>query len=186
MQYEDVCHPATLIALRLSDNFDRLRIAIRQGLASPYALSKDDIHIPPAKIRGRVEPSRNGDGDLGRDRPGVFTAHLDTQNGKIRVDHTGNEGFWLEIDVKELAEVWLNAKYHPDNSIPHELASKHREVWHGMAWHSACKTHAAQHILHACKKNCPCSSAPSIPTQVTGNEDQAESESSPETSSSSS
>ena len=139
---DDFCHPATLMALRLSDNFDKLRIAIRQGFASPYSLCKDDVHIPPSNIRGRIEPPPNynqaglfNSSRVEHPRNGVFTAHLNTQTGKIRVDHTGIESFWLEIDVKELADVWLNAKYHPDNSFAKELAAKH--------------------TVHACMHGCP-------------------------------
>lgn len=113
---EDRCHPATLVAHRLADvDFDQLQGAVRRGLASPYILCDDDVHIPPSKIRGRIEHPQNG----------VFTACLDTQTGKIRVDHTGNHAFWLEINVRELADVWLNAKYHPDNAVAQALAAKH-------------------------------------------------------------
>lgn len=47
-------HPATLAAMNCGTDDARLQDLIRSGVASPYPLDADDIHLPPHVIRGRV------------------------------------------------------------------------------------------------------------------------------------
>lgn len=84
-------HPA--VAVLEGKTNAEMKQLYANGTASPYGLKPNDYHIRPQSIKGRtgVYPPA-----------GHFTAYLDMETGRLRVDHTGETAFWLEIDLSML------------------------------------------------------------------------------------
>ena len=83
-------HPAQRVLV--GKTVGQMEELIRKGVGSAYPLNNDDFHLRPSDIRGRT----------GDTRPGHFTGYINTETGKLRVDHTGDLAFWLEVDISEL------------------------------------------------------------------------------------
>lgn len=85
-------------ASMLSDS--ELKAAIRTGAVPSYPLEADDVHILPSQIRGRT---------CEHPKPGHFTAYVNA-HGRLRVDHTGDLAFWLEVDMSKIMRGYLAHK----------------------------------------------------------------------------
>ena len=82
---------------------------VRLGLLTPYpAACSSDVVLSEAHIKGRISTPRSRAvgrffSDIGRTSPpragGHFTGHLDTESGMLRIDHTKDHGFWLEVQL---------------------------------------------------------------------------------------
>ena len=68
---------------------------------SDYSLDIDDVHIPSHAIRGRVN------------LPGQFSAYIDASTGVMRIDHSRDHAFWLQIDMSMLMDAYLAMKFIP-------------------------------------------------------------------------
>ena len=142
---EEEMHPASAAAARVMaahpNDIHRLDLAIRTGVASPYALGAEDIHIPPSDIRGlisemhhpRPHPSQppNAWYDPHPSQPPTqpcqpgthFTACLRLSDNTLRVDHTGYPGFWLQVKLPDdLMEAYVAWKYRPDGAVARRAA----------------------------------------------------------------
>lgn len=53
------------------------------------------VSIPAFAIKGRLGE--------GRTAPGSFTAHIDTDAKRLRIDNADNLSFWIEIDLSVLS-----------------------------------------------------------------------------------
>lgn len=93
----DAQHPAEID----EQSFMRRAELIRTGIKSAYELNLDDIHLPPTAIRGRVNA------------PGYFTGKVDSATGQMRVDHSVDHAFWLEVDLQPLMQAYLAHKFRP-------------------------------------------------------------------------
>lgn len=82
-------HPCRRVLLDKTS--EECSLLIKMGIASPYLLNKQDIHISPQNITGNIGESN-----------GFFTAYIDIKNNKLRVDHTGDLTFWIEINLPDL------------------------------------------------------------------------------------
>lgn len=52
---------------------------------------------------------------------GHFTAKLEVPSGRLRVDHTGDLGFWLEVELPaDMMEAYVAWKYRPDGPAVQE------------------------------------------------------------------
>jgi hypothetical protein len=85
---------------------------ISAGIKSPYPLDIDDIHLPPSAIRGRVQQA------------GYFTGKVDAVTGKLRVDHSVDHAFWLEVDLMPLMQGYLANKFRPNGPEAVALLAK--------------------------------------------------------------
>ena len=79
---------------------------------SNYSLDIDDVQIPSHAIRGRVNC------------PGQFSAHIDAATGVIRVDHSADHAFWLQIDMSVLMDAYLAVKFAPGGASNQHLRIK--------------------------------------------------------------
>lgn len=119
---DEEVHPATVAAARIMaehpNDPNELDEAVRFGVASAYDLHEDDIHIPPSRIRGRTsQPTAAGT---------HFTACV--RDGKLRVDHTGDEAFWLEMDLPSvLMEPYMAWRYRPDGEVAQRAAKRFKK-----------------------------------------------------------
>ena len=67
-----------------------------------YSLCNDDIIVD---IRGRIKGARGGH----------FVGYIRTANkGVLSINHTTDEGFWLEADLSHLTDKYFAYKYRPD------------------------------------------------------------------------
>ena len=111
-------HRAAMAAMELpGDKLRAMHVAMRRGDASPYPLQEDDIHIPPAAIKGRVPVPVQG---IVQSRD-FFTACVYVNEGKLRVDHAGVPEFWLEINMDKLVASYMAWKFHPDNVLAQQV-----------------------------------------------------------------
>lgn len=138
-------HPAAVAAARIMaahpneprERERELDRAIRSGIASAYFdLGEDDIHIPPSHIRGcHTQPTRAGT---------QFTACLRVSNGKLRVDHTGDHAFWLEVDLPPvMMEAYMAWKYRPGGEAAQRAAEKFEQEMGRFAAEPKAETEAA-------------------------------------------
>jgi hypothetical protein len=104
-QPTDTEHPAEMD----ERSFARRTELIRAGIKSPYELGLDDIHLPPSAISGRVQHA------------GFFTGKIDTVTGKLRVDHSVDHAFWLQVDLLPLVQAYLAHKFRPGGPESMEL-----------------------------------------------------------------
>lgn len=70
---------------------------VRQGSASMYPLSKDDIHIPTPLINGSLPNTFTP--------PRTFTAYINKQTGILRIDCLDRLEFWMEINLGSVMEI---------------------------------------------------------------------------------
>lgn len=88
---------------------------IRAGIKSPYELGLDDVHLPPSAISGRVQ------------HPGFFTGKIDAATGTLRVDHSVDHAFWLQVDLLPLVQAYLAHKFRPGGPESMELRADWQE-----------------------------------------------------------
>jgi hypothetical protein len=79
---------------------------VRLGVATPFANAmKGDLVLAYNDIKGRTSAPSSGH----------FVGHLDAENGVLRVEHTGDESFWLSVRLPEgaLAPHCCSEEEHP-------------------------------------------------------------------------
>lgn len=61
----------------------------------------DDIVLDSIAIRGRCGTF------------GAFRGKIDVATGRLRVDHSHDHAFWLDVDLEPLVEAYMAFKYRP-------------------------------------------------------------------------
>lgn len=97
---------------------ETLPLLFRTGVASPYPLGRDDVHVPPTKIRGRCEGGGHGH----------FTGWIDSTTGRLRIDHSNNMAFWMEVDLFDVMEAYMAWKYRPGGSAATAAVGNARNI----------------------------------------------------------
>lgn len=104
-------HPAVKVVIGQSD--EKMEQLVAAGFGSSYPLNPGDFHIHPKRISGRWVFSKH---EPTSSKYKHWTSYIDMQEGKLKVNHTGNTQLWLEVQLpEELIEGYKAWKYHPDN-----------------------------------------------------------------------
>ena len=63
---------------------------MRTGAMTPYTPESSSVVLSKREIRGR---------SCANDGCGHFVGYLDLESGRLRLDHTGDAAFWIELDL---------------------------------------------------------------------------------------
>lgn len=96
-----------------------------------YTKETDTIVIPPSRIRGRIHTIHTPSNEWGTpvnspQTSGRFKATI-SEYGRLRIDNSGCDEFWLEIDMPEIMQVIQEHMYHPDGTIAQESGAEFKE-----------------------------------------------------------
>ena len=72
----------------------------------------DDIVLDSIAVRGRCGTF------------GAFLGKIDMTTGKLRVDHSHDHAFWLEVDLEPLVEAYMAFKYSPGGPVAQAAQSR--------------------------------------------------------------